>query len=71
MVQSAYRRNHSTEKAVLKITSDVFRAADNCRVTLLAMLDLRAAFDTVNQVTLLSRLEQSYGISGTVLKWIV
>ena len=52
VVQSAYRQNHSTETAILKITSDVFKAAGICRVTLLAMLDLSAVFDT--WITLLS-----------------
>ena len=69
-VQSAYRQNHSTETASLKIVSDVLDAADTGHVTLLALLDLSAAFDTVDHNILLSRQECSYGFSGTVLKWI-
>ena len=56
-VQSAYRQNHSTETASLKIVSDVLDAADTGHVTLLALLDLSAAFDTVDHNILLSRLE--------------
>ena len=69
-VQSAYRQNHSTETASLKIVSDVLDAADTGHVTPLALLDLSAAFDTVDHNILLSRLECSYGFSGTKLKWI-
>jgi len=70
--QSAYRRGHSTETALLKIISDIFDAADAnpSRVTLLGMLDLSAAFDTVDHETLLARLQQSYGISGSALSWL-
>ena len=38
-LQSAYRRSHSTETALLRVMSDVFAAADQKRVTLLALLD--------------------------------
>lgn len=68
--QSAFRQHHSTETATLKIASDIFDAADAGQVTLLALLDLSAAFDTVDHHILLQRLHQSYGISGTVLSWI-
>ena len=44
--QSAYRKNHSTETAVLNIVSDALMAADVGQVTLLGLLDLSAAFDT-------------------------
>ena len=46
--QSAYRQGHSTETALLKIFSDILDAADSAQVTLLGLLDLSAAFDTVD-----------------------
>ena len=52
-VQSAYRKFHSTESAVLKVLSDIYSEADKGRVTLLALLDMSAAFDTVDHVILL------------------
>jgi len=52
--QSAYRRHHSTETALLKVLSDALTAADNQKVTLLALLDLSAAFDCVDHDILLS-----------------
>jgi len=47
-LQSAYRRHHSTETALLRVISDLLRTADNRRVTLLGLLDLSAAFDCVD-----------------------
>jgi hypothetical protein len=68
--QSAYREHHSTETATLKVASDVFDAMDVGEVTILALLDLSAAFDTVDHEILLRRLHYSYGIGGTALRWI-
>src|SRR5208282_4096062 len=68
--QSAYRRGHSTETALLRMLNDVYHAADNKSHTLLIQLDLSAAFDTIDKSTLLRRLEKTFGISGSALQWI-
>ena len=68
--QSAYRAHHSTETALLGITSAIFDAADKANVTLLAALDLSAAFDCVDNYILLEHLRISYGLGGCVLDWI-
>ena len=68
--QSAYRQGHSTETALLKIFSDILDAADSAQVMLLGLLDLSAAFDTVDHDILLTRLHKSYGVGGTALAWI-
>ena len=68
--QSAYGGKHSTETAVLKIISDVLRAADRGEVSLLCMLDLSAAFDTVDHDILIDRIRQSFGVQGLALTWI-
>jgi len=68
-LQSAYRANHSTETAVLKVLADILRAVDSGDLAVLTLLDLSAAFDTVDHVTLLRRLRESYGIQGNVLSW--
>jgi len=67
--QSAYRKQHSTETAMLRIWSDVLTAADTRHVTLLGLLDLTAAFDCVDHELLLLRLERKFGLAGCVLKW--
>ena len=68
--QSAYQKFHSTETAVLKLVSDILFAADGAEVTLLGILDLLAAFDTVDHTILLDRLRVSFGLGGSVLSWI-
>ena len=68
--QSGFRANHPTETAVLKIMSDILGAADHGKVTLLGLLDMSAAFDTVDHSILLDRLGTSFGIKGTALAWL-
>jgi hypothetical protein len=69
ILQSAYRTGHSTETALLKVHNDIMCSMDQQRVSLLVLLDLSAAFDTVDHQVLLRRLEVSFGITGTALKW--
>ena len=68
-MQSAYRRNHSTETAVLKVLSDILLALDRGDFAALALLDLSTAFDTIDHDTLIHRLLVSYGLHGLALKW--
>ena len=68
--QSAYRRNHSTETALLRVISDLLNSMDKQEVTLLGLLDLSAAFNCVDHDILLSRLERTYGIEGLAIEWI-
>jgi len=65
-LQSAYRAHHSTETAVLKVSADILSALDTGDVAVLTLLDLSAAFDTVDHATSLRRLKTSYGIGGSV-----
>ena len=68
-LQSAFKANHSTETALVKVQNDILRAFDKQEVVLLALLDLSAAFDTCNHSILLSRLEREFNISEVALKW--
>jgi len=66
--QFAYRPHHSTETALLRVQNDILVSMDKQEITLLVLLDLSAAFDTVDHNILLNRLE-SIGISGLALSW--
>ena len=46
--QSAYRKGHSTETALLDVLNGAYTAADDRQVTVLTSLDLSAAFDNVD-----------------------
>ena len=70
VTQSAYRKFHSTESALLKMYSDLCLALGNGHIGLLGFLDLSAAFDTVDYEILLKRLESSYDIIGAPLNWM-
>ena len=63
------RIKRTTETALLTITDDILLSFDRGDNVFLLLLDLSAAFDTVNHSLLLSRLENSFGITGTVLQW--
>ena len=67
--QCAYRKHHSTETALLKIKNDLLLNRNKQHVTMLVLLDLSAAIDTVDHSIMLQRLQTKLGISGTVLNW--
>ena len=69
-VQSGYRKFHSCETAVTKIYNDILLMIDKKENVILLLLDLSAAFDTINHELLLKKLENSYGITQEVLKWM-
>ena len=68
--QSAYRTSHSTETTLLDISNHILQALDSGNLSLLALLDLSSAFDTIDHNILLKRLSHSYGINETILMWI-
>ena len=69
--QSAYKPNHGTETALLKVKNDILCALDNKKAVYLVLLDLSAAFDTIDFDVLNERLANSLGINGTVRSWIM
>ena len=67
--QHGYKIFHSTETLLLSVVDDILIGFDKNSGTILILLDLSAAFDTVDIDKLLSMLDKELGIRGTALKW--
>ncbi len=61
--------NSIVESALLRVLNDILLSIDTGNSVVLLLLDLSAAFDTVDHSILISRLEHCVGIGGSVLKW--
>lgn len=68
--QSAYRKGHSVETALLSITDSALRILDKNKSVILILLDLSAAFDTIDHQTLFDHLEYRCHIKSAALNWI-
>jgi len=68
--QSAYREHHSTETALVRVHNDIVTAIDQGDVCALVLLDLSAAFDTVDHSILLDVLQTRFGLVDNTLTWI-
>ncbi|XP_076607191.1 uncharacterized protein LOC143333136 [Chaetodon auriga] len=67
--QSGFPPHHSTETVLIKVLNDIHLNNDASKTSVLVLLDLSAAFDTVDHDILLDRLEKWVGFTGTVLHW--
>ena len=65
---SGYRRNHSTNTALLDVTDHILKNANDGKATASIFLDLKKAFDTVSHEMLIKKLN-SYGIRESALQW--
>ena len=63
------RKKHSTETMLLQVVDEVLVGFDEGPCTILVILDMSAAFDTVDVKKLLRILEHEFGLKGIVLKW--
>ena len=68
--QSAYKPNHSVETALVCVQNDILRAMDNQNIVIMLLLDLSAAFDTVDHNVMLQRLTHDVGVGQTGLNRI-
>ena len=64
--QSGFRPCHGTETALVALYDDLLREADRGKLSMLVLLDISAAFDTIDHGILLGRLSE-LGIGGLVL----
>ena len=67
--QSAYRSAHSTETALMRVQNDLLQAMDGGNISMLLLLDMSAAFDTVNHDIFIQRMKNRIGINGAALDW--
>jgi retron-type reverse transcriptase len=63
-----FRPGRSCEHALLNAQSSILHSLDNNQIALLLLLDYNKAFDVIDHVTILNKLEH-YGIRGPALKW--
>lgn len=69
IILSAYKTNHSTENALVRVQNNQPHAVDTDSVAILILLDLSAAFDTTYHHILLNTLQYYLGITGYALEW--
>ena len=69
-MQSAYKAFHFTETALLTIQNEIYAAMEKGKVTSMTLLDLSAAFDTIDHDILLNRLREWFGLNDLALGWI-
>ena len=67
--QSAYHPHHGNETALLKVTNNLLSAMDDGKISVLVLLDLSAAFDTIEHEILLHRLHNVFGYGDNVQSW--
>jgi len=68
-VQSGYRPQHSCETLLVRMTEDIFKEIQSDNIVILVLLDLSAAFDTIDHGILLDKLLKDFGIRDKALKW--
>ena len=67
--QYGYKKGHSTETLLLQVINNLLVNSDNNLPSVLMLLDLSAAFDTVDQGKLLEILRDEIGVRGVALSW--
>ena len=67
--QSAYRKGYSTKTSLMKMTNDILWSMERKQVTVVIVLNMSAAFDTIDHDLLLDILCKRFSIGETALQW--
>ena len=67
--QYGYKKSHSTEMLLLKVVNNLLESCDKNAPSVVLLLDLSAAFDTVDHSKLLEILCRDIGVTGVALQW--
>ena len=68
--QFGYKRHHSCETFLLKLIDDILVTIDKKLGVVILIIDLSAAFDTVDHSVLLNILYSKFHITGSALSWL-
>ena len=68
-VQSGYRPHHSCETLLVKMSDDIIKKIQEDNIVVLVLLDLSAAFDTIDHAVLLEKLDKDYNIKDDAQRW--
>jgi hypothetical protein len=66
--QSAYKKGHSCETVIVSVLNDVYAASDKSEISISALLDMSAAFDTIDHAMMIEKLK-CLGFTDDVLEW--
>ena len=67
--QYGFRKGRSTQQAIITLVDRITKSQDIGDIVITLLIDLKKAFDTIDHRILLRKL-YSYGIRGTMFKWI-
>ena len=68
--QSAYRKYHSTETALVRLKNDILLGIDQKKAVFVVILDLSSAFDLVDHAILTHRMQTQFRLAGSVIQWL-
>ncbi len=69
--QSVYKIYHIKETALLRVHNNILMQINKMNAVVLVLLDISAAFDTIDHAILLKRMAKYCGFKGTLLKWML